>query len=118
MRCGAGQYSFECFRFFPFIGHAVRNFRTDGDGIRIVVVSGNEHSVSSAGYGQGLDGFVGDVQLVLESVPAGSCRSFESDFMDVVCRGSLSLERGLEDLKATVPAQVLWAPMTACPLSL
>lgn len=89
MNCGVGRFSLERFRFFPFIGHAVRNLRTDGDGIRIVAVSGNEHSVSSAGYGQGFDGFVGGVQLVLESIPAGSCRSFKSDFMDVVCHGSL-----------------------------
>lgn len=78
---------------FPFVGHAVWNLGTDGDGVSIVPVPGDKYSVSAAGYGQGSDRLMGGVQLFLEHIPSSPGSCFEGDFAAVVCHRALFLGR-------------------------
>lgn len=71
-------------RVVPFIGHAVGNLGAKGEGIRIMTMLDDEHSVSSAGHRGGPDFFMGGVQLVLKLGPTGSGRCPKSDLVEVV----------------------------------
>jgi hypothetical protein len=67
------------FRVVPFIGHAAGKFRTDGAGIAIVAVPGDEYSVTLAGYGQGPDFFMCSVSCSWKAFPPVPAVVFEWD---------------------------------------
>lgn len=67
-----GRVLLESAQMVAFIGHAVWNVRTYGDGKRIVTMPSDEYSVSSACYSKGPDFLMSCVELFLEGIPVVS----------------------------------------------